>query len=804
MVVINLTAQRKQLHKLAINVLPQYGLKADSIRLIGESVNSVFQVVADGARYALRIHPSNNHSTEKIQAELLWLSALRTDTSLLVPEPVPTKDGALVKNVSSPKMPGMRQVVLFKWLDGENLWRNLTPTTLELAGSFIANLHHHVGKFKLPDEFSRQHVNWGELRRWLDEETPQPKTLTPEDCALCATTAKAVSERINKFIVDSDYGLVHLDLNPWNYLLHQGKIAAIDFDDCQYAPFLYDMAVPLSYLDKRQDYESLRDGFLRGYTNKRQLPLHYEAGLELFIVIRAFQMIDWILSWPNPSHHAFGPSFLANSLSQLKRCNFNDHQSVYAPDFVQGRANMNPDEVNTILYEWNATDAPWPQEKCIHHLFEAQAETTPERTALIHGDHQITYGDLFDDVKKLAATLVSLEVGPDIPVVLFLERSVETVIAIYSILRAGGFYVPIDTEWPVDRIRTILTDTNPPVLLTCTEHTNKIPQDYTGVVLRMDALPKPATTDLLPTHSPTPSSAVYCMYTSGTAGKPKGIIVEHQGLVKRIQWFQDQFPLTPNDRLLNKTPYGFGISEWEYFWALPHGATLIIATPHGHKDPEYIYSLMIKERITVCFFVPSMLTVLLKYMSLKGLDGSTFITHMFTCGEALMPNVCLQFFTEFDSRLINLYGPTEADMTYWECPRLDPGEMIDKVPIGKPMTNVKVYILDEHMQPVSIGVPGMLYFGGVATARGYLNRPALTNAKFISNPFAEGRLFKTGDLAKWLPDGNIEFLGRIDYQVKIRGFRIELEEIETAFASIRLFRKRSFWLEKTNQVTNAW
>ncbi len=436
-------------------------------------------------------------------------------------------------------------------------------------------------------------------------------------------------------------------------------------------------------------------------------------------------------------------------------------------------------EQKQILMEWNNTSADYPKDKCIHELFEQQAISKPSHTALISGKNHFTYGELFLEVKKLASLLVSHDVCSDTPVALLLERSSETVISIFGILRAGGFYVPIDIEWPLDRIKTIITDCKPPVLLTCTDQLHKIPADYDGVVLCMDDLPKSTGVDLQPKDKPAPSSAVYCLYTSGTTGKPKGVVVEHRGLVKRIQWFQDQYPLSPNDRGINKTPYTFGISEWEYFWPLPFGAALVIASPDGHKDPEYLHSLMVRENVTHSFFVPSMLNMFLNYLNSKNLKSSTSITRIFTCGEALTPKTCTEFFKVFDARLINLYGPTEADMTYWECPHLKPDEKINVVPIGKPTSNVKVYILNKSMQPVPVGVPGELHFGGANTARCYLNRPTLTATKFIQNPYAEGRLYKTGDLAQWLPDGNIEFMGRIDQQVKIRGFRIELGEIET-------------------------
>ncbi|MDH3913231.1 MAG: amino acid adenylation domain-containing protein [Rhodospirillales bacterium] len=451
-----------------------------------------------------------------------------------------------------------------------------------------------------------------------------------------------------------------------------------------------------------------------------------------------------------------------------------------APDTAVGQLPiMSPEEAETVVSRWNASDAPWPQDACIHHLFEAQASADPSRIALIAGDRKITYGELLGRVDRVAALLVAHGVGPDVPVALLLERSVETVVAIYAVLKAGGFYVPIDDDCPRERIAAMLADAAPPVAVTHSELVPRLPADFQGAVLCMDALPPASDRPLSTGRAPTPASAVYCLYTSGSTGEPKGVVVEHRALVRRIQWFQDQFPLTPNDRVMNKTPYVFGISEWEYFWAPAHGATLVIAAPGAHKDPVCLHHLMVESRATVGFFVPSQLALLLEHMDIEELNGSTCATRIFTCGEALAANTCSRFFAAFDARLVNLYGPTEADMTYWECPRLGPGEVPAKIPIGKPMSNVRAYVLDEQMQPVPVGVPGELYLGASHTARGYLNRPELTAERFLADPFSQGRLYRTGDLAQWLPDGNLEYLGRIDLQVKLRGFRIELGEIES-------------------------
>ena len=226
----------------------------------------------------------------------------------------------------------------------------------------------------------------------------------------------------------------------------------------------------------------------------------------------------------------------------------------------------------------------------------------------------------------------------------------------------------------------------------------------------------------------------------------------------------------------------FGISEWEFFWALPHGSTVVVAPSQGHKDPSCIQELIMNKKITTAFFVPSMLAMLLDHLELTNQTiAIQTIRYMFTCGEALGPKLCNRFVKMSLSRLVNLYGPTEADMTWWEYPRHK--TTVGKVPIGIPTTNVKVYILDDQLKPVPIGVPGELCFGGVAVARGYINRPEMTAKCFVKNPFSTGRMYRTGDLVQWMPDGNIEFLGRKDFQIKLRGYRIELAEIESVLVN---------------------
>jgi len=278
-----------------------------------------------------------------------------------------------------------------------------------------------------------------------------------------------------------------------------------------------------------------------------------------------------------------------------------------------------------------------------------------------------------------------------------------------------------------------------------------------------------------------PDNLAYVIYTSGSTGEPKGAGVSHSAIWNRLAWMQQQYWLTPGDLVLQKTPFSFDVSVWEFFWPLVNGASLVIAKPRGHIDPAYLRDVINKEGITTLHFVPSMLrTFLLE----PGVETCHSIRQIFCSGEALSVDLQNQCQARLPAAsLHNLYGPTEAavDVTYWHC---EPGSTRVAVPIGRPIANTGIYILDDHLQPLPIGVPGELYIAGVNLARGYVNRPDLTADRFIPNPFGcpRTRMYRTGDLARFAADGAIEYLGRTDYQVKVRGFRIELPEIETLLA----------------------
>ena len=363
-----------------------------------------------------------------------------------------------------------------------------------------------------------------------------------------------------------------------------------------------------------------------------------------------------------------------------------------------------------------------------------------------------------------------------------MERSLEMVVGLLGILKAGGAYVPIDPEYPSDRVAFMLEDANVSVLLTQSRLAGKLPPHQAKVVCLDSGWEEIAREgDAKPTNLVSASNLAYMIYTSGSTGRPKGAMNTHRGICNRLLWVQAQYNLTSTDAVLQKTPFSFDVSVWEFFWPLLAGARLVVARPGGHKDAAYLARVIEEQQITVIHFVPPMLRVFLEDAD-AGQCGS--LRHVMCSGEALEFDLQELFFQRVRAQLHNLYGPTEAavEVTHWTCQR---NSSLGVVPIGRPVANTQTYILDRCLQPVPIGVPGELHLGGVQVGRGYHNRPELTAEKFIPDPFsaeAEARLYKTGDLARYLPDGAIEYLGRLDHQVKIRGFRIELGEIESVLA----------------------
>jgi len=415
---------------------------------------------------------------------------------------------------------------------------------------------------------------------------------------------------------------------------------------------------------------------------------------------------------------------------------------------------------------------------CLHHYIEEQVLRTPDTPALTFENRHLTYGEMNEQANQLAIWLIDQGVRPGDLVGLCLERSFDLVIALLAVMKSGRAYVPLDPTLPRDRLDFMVGDASPKVIL-CDNQCLQIFANMSTPAIDLQNL----MIECQDSHAGNPSVSlkgddlIHVIYTSGSTGVPKGVTSCHAGALNRLLWGQEKYPLTDRDVLLQKTPYSFDVSVWELFWPLMQGARLVIAKPGGHKDPNYLAEIVDEQGITKIHFVPSMLDL---FLDEKPKGSCTRLEHVICSGEALTPRLRQKFFQHFECLLTNLYGPTEAsiEVTYQDCYAEDEGA----VPIGRPISNVDIFILDENRLPVPMGVVGELHIGGVALAQGYLNRPDLTQDRFITlpdGPLKGRRLYKTGDLARYTSSGLIEYLGRTDHQIKLRGVRIELGEIES-------------------------
>ncbi|TAN47349.1 MAG: amino acid adenylation domain-containing protein, partial [Methylococcaceae bacterium] len=524
---------------------------------------------------------------------------------------------------------------------------------------------------------------------------------------------------------------------------------------------------------------------------------------------------------------------------------------------------------------WPTRDNPAPA--TLHRLFEQQAERTPDAVALVYAAQQLSYRELNRQAEQLARQLVQLGVAGDAPVGICAERSIELVVAMLGVLKAGGAYLPLDPDYPQERLAAMMADADVRLILVqprFIDSFDSFPSSAwerspgsSGFPLSVVQLPKkladaPAHHALQAsasrTHTgsrsfpgrvpnlevgnqpdqPDPQELAYVLFTSGSTGRPKGVGIPHGGVCNRLLWMQQRYALDDSDVVLQKTPYTFDVSVWEFFWPLLTGARLALLAPGAHREPERLAAAIKQYGVTTLHFVPSMLNA---FLEAGAMAGCRTLRRVICSGEALSADLQARFFAHSDAELHNLYGPTEAsiDVTAWACRRDLPAT---PVPIGHPIANTRIYLLDARLNPVPVGVPGELYIGGVQLARGYLNRPELTAERFVPNPFLRleaggrrleagdgkpgagietggltgdlrlkeaesnagcqpqasdlppyasrlrppvsslppqtSRLYRSGDLARYRADGSIEYLGRLDHQVKIRGFRIELGEIE--------------------------
>ena len=440
------------------------------------------------------------------------------------------------------------------------------------------------------------------------------------------------------------------------------------------------------------------------------------------------------------------------------------------------------------IAEFNRTDAEFPRDATLHQLIQAQVQKSANRTAVLceHdrslGATSLTYAELNVKANQLARRLRAEGVAPGQVVALLVERSFAMMIGILAIIKAGGAYLPISPDNPPERAKFILTDADAKILLVHESTKNKAPAT-TRVINLDDKQSYDGSADDLENLN-RPDGLAYVIYTSGSTGKPKGVMIEHRSVINRLVWMQHAYPISERDVLLQKTPYYFDVSVWELFWWTLAGAKLCFLAPGAEGNPLAIVGAAKNHGVTVLHFVPSMLSVFLEYLDGKDarvMNDLASVRQVFASGEALTPSHVRKFNDiwggKTGARLTNLYGPTEAtvDVTYFDCPRDD---NFNTIPIGRPIHNTRLYVMKDGHQ-VAIGDAGELCISGVGLARGYLNNPAFTSEKFVDNPSNPGeRIYRTGDVARWLPDGNVEYLGREDHQVKIRGLRIELGEIE--------------------------
>ncbi|MBI8213240.1 non-ribosomal peptide synthase/polyketide synthase [Pseudomonas aeruginosa] len=428
-----------------------------------------------------------------------------------------------------------------------------------------------------------------------------------------------------------------------------------------------------------------------------------------------------------------------------------------------------------LLEGWNATAAEYPLQRGVHRLFEEQVERTPTAPALAFGEERLDYAELNRRANRLAHALIERGIGADRLVGVAMERSIEMVVALMAILKAGGAYVPVDPEYPEERQAYMLEDSGVQLLLSQSHLKLPLAQGVQRIDLDRGAPWFEDYSEANPDIHLDGENLAYVIYTSGSTGKPKGAGNRHSALSNRLCWMQQAYGLGVGDTVLQKTPFSFDVSVWEFFWPLMSGARLVVAAPGDHRDPAKLVALINREGVDTLHFVPSMLQAFLQD---EDVASCTSLKRIVCSGEALPADAQQQVFAKLpQAGLYNLYGPTEAaiDVTHWTC--VEEGK--DAVPIGRPIANLACYILDGNLEPVPVGVLGELYLAGRGLARGYHQRPGLTAERFVASPFVAGeRMYRTGDLARYRADGVIEYAGRIDHQVKLRGLRIELGEIE--------------------------
>ncbi len=461
---------------------------------------------------------------------------------------------------------------------------------------------------------------------------------------------------------------------------------------------------------------------------------------------------------------------------------------------------LSSQEQQQLLYGWNQRHSFNPPATSLHGLFEAQVQRNDQAVAVIDQRQQLSYADLNRRANQLAHHLRAQGLQPDRLVGVCMLRSVDLVVALLAILKAGAAYVPLDPAYPAERLEYIIADTKLTFVLSQHEVIAALPTQHSN--LTIICVDQPLTHEYPATnlaHAIEPDHLAYMIYTSGSTGQPKGVMISHTAISQRLQWMQQAYQVTLADRLLQKTSLNFDVSVWEIFTPLIAGAQLVLAKPDGHHDSEYLVQTIREHQITLIDFVPSMLEI---FLAEPDVAQCTSLRQVTCGGEAMNLQLQARFFATLKAELHNIYGPTETtiDATMAAC---KPNDSTQRITIGRPIAGTEAYILDHHHRPVAIGVIGELYLGGVGLARGYFERPSQTAQAFVPHPWSHtpgARLYRTGDLARYLADGTIEFLGRRDQQVKVRGLRIELGEIETALRQHPSVREAAVVVQQQSQI----
>ncbi|MFI7131019.1 amino acid adenylation domain-containing protein, partial [Nonomuraea sp. NPDC050153] len=447
---------------------------------------------------------------------------------------------------------------------------------------------------------------------------------------------------------------------------------------------------------------------------------------------------------------------------------------------------LDAEERRLVVEEWNDTSAE-VLSGTLAELFEARVAAVPDAVAVVGDGVELSFAEVDGRANRLARLLVGRGVGVESVVGVCLERGVDLVVALLAVLKAGAAYLPVDPEYPVERMAYLVEQAGAVCVITSSavrspSGVERVVLDDPAVVAELAGLPDRGLSAVERGGVLTGANAAYVMFTSGSTGRPKGVVVPHAGVVNRLAWMQQRLRLPQGTRVLQKTSFGFDVSVWEFFWPLLWGGVLVLARPGGQRDAAYLAELIRRENVRVAHFVPSMLEVFLAEPAASGCTGLQWVA---CSGEALPLHATRRFFEVLDGvRLENYYGPTEAsiEVTAWECP---PNWAGSSVPIGRPVANTRAYVLDEFLRPVPPGVVGELHIAGVQVTRGYTGRPGLTAERFVACPFGPGgeRMYRTGDRVSWSADGELLFAGRADDQVKIRGFRVEPSEISLVLAA---------------------